>query len=116
MSKIFRCLLRIAEQRGIEVILDAPLPKLVSGLWWDDGNNEYIGLSSSLRQDPAKMNFVLAHELGHSILHKGRLDSARYQENCWNNDYRKTIEAEANSFAEKLIQAIFVSGQNREEG
>ena len=106
MSKILRCLLRMAEQRGIEVFFDAPLPKRTNGIWWNDGGNEYIGLSSSLRHDPAKMNFVLAHELGHSVLHKGRLDSARYQDNCWNNDYRKAIEAEANSFAEKLISKL----------
>lgn len=106
MSKIFRCLLRIAEQRGIEVFFDAPLPQRTSGLWWDDGNNEYIGLNSSLRHNPAKMNFVLAHELGHSILHKGKLDNARYHENSWKNDYSKAIEAEANSFAEKLISRL----------
>jgi Zn-dependent peptidase ImmA (M78 family) len=104
--QIFRCLSRLAKKRGIEVIFEVPCSKKLLGLWWLDSDAEYICLNKKLLHDPAKMNFVFAHELGHSILHKGRLNNARYQENCWSNDYRMEIEAEANSFAEKLISRL----------
>lgn len=105
-TRVFRQLLRLAAKRSIEVIVDAPFLTTISGLWGVDGDSEYICLNKKLRKDPAKMNHVFAHELGHSILHKGRLESARYQENHYSNAYKSAIEVEADRFAEKLLRRL----------
>ncbi|MPN63037.1 hypothetical protein SDC9_210791 [bioreactor metagenome] len=105
-KQVFRILLRMAEKRNVCVDINSPLPKRVNGLWFlDEKHYEYILLNGQL-QDQDFKNFVFAHELGHSVLHKGKINNALYQENNWNSEYQKAIEAEAGEFARNLLEKL----------
>lgn len=106
-KQIFRILLRYAYKRKIEVIIDASIPLgEIDALWFIRKNSEYIVLDHEKLRDLDRKNFVFAHEIGHSVLHKGKLNSTLYQDNNWNNEYRKGLEAEADKFAQNLLEKL----------
>lgn len=105
-KKIFRILSRLARKRGIKVWLEDRMPDALNGLWMISKGKESIHLNTRKLLDLNKLNFVFAHELGHSTLHKGRIDNIRYLTSNANNDYKKAIEAEADLFAEALINRL----------
>lgn len=104
-KQIFRILLRMASKRGINVIVDMKLPKGLNGFWTIKENEEYIVLNEQI-QDKDSLNFIFAHELGHSVLHKGKINNALYQANNWKNEYQKALEKEADEFAHELIAKV----------
>jgi Zn-dependent peptidase ImmA (M78 family) len=104
-KSIFRTLLKLAKKRNI-FVKNTYLPESIKGLWYMDDECELILLDFQALEDLNKRNFVFAHELGHSILHRRKLNNALYWENSFNNEYKKTIESEANKFAQNLINKL----------
>lgn len=101
-SLIYQELLNIADARGVEII-EYDFKSTIKGLYIQTEGVELISLSPSLKDDLEYRNFVLAHELGHQELHKGKINQSLYFNN---KDYLDELEEEANSYANKLIQDI----------
>ncbi len=104
-ERLFSILLNIAKIKEIKVIYEE-LPenqKKFNGFWSVKNDIDTIILGKHLLGNPEKKNFVLAHELGHAILHKNNFDNAMYWENDRNNEYAKQKEREANIFVWALI-------------
>ncbi len=101
---IYKELLEIADKRGILVIDDMLKSIKLKGLYIQNGELESISLNPSLKDDLEYRNFVLAHELGHQELHKGKIDQSLY----FNGDisYRDKLEDEADNYAYTLINMI----------
>lgn len=56
---------------------------------------------------PGKKNFVLAHELGHFVMHKEKLIAHTDNDQTLNDWYKNgTQELEANSFAKELLMPV----------
>ncbi|MBS4534971.1 ImmA/IrrE family metallo-endopeptidase [Clostridium sp. D2Q-14] len=101
-KSIFRILLKIARKRDI-IVKYINLPDCVDGLWLKRKELEFIMLDLDKLTDLEKRNFVFAHELGHSTLHKDKVSNVMYWKNNSNNNYKKSLEDEANNFAKNLI-------------
>lgn len=102
---IYKELLRIAANENIEVIdymLTAPSLK---GLYIQNGDIQVISLNVNLANDPVLRNFILAHELGHAALHKGKIDQELYF-NSKEKNYKNIIEKQADNYAYKLLDEI----------
>lgn len=101
-TAIYRVLKRLAKKRGIILIEAAPLPSMIYGLWYYPKCFESISLNKALRC-PERRAFTLAHELGHSILHRNTIDTALY----WKDPgYTLSIEREADAYAERLLSRL----------
>ncbi len=103
-TMIYRVLCKYAKKRGIFLEENAPLPDGVNGLWYCFGGGvEVISLSRHVESLPLK-NFALAHELGHSCLHKG-VGNLFNRKQC-REDYATAKEKEADDFARRLIDRL----------
>lgn len=101
---IYKELLEIADRKGI-VIIEYDFKSTIKGLYVQNGELEFISLNPSLKDDLEYRNFVLAHELGHQELHKGKINQSLY----FNNEdinYRNKLEDEADKYADTLINRI----------
>lgn len=102
---IYKELLEIADRKGIVIIDDMLKSPKLKGLYIQNGELEFISLNPSLKDDLEYRNFVLAHELGHQELHKGKINQSLY----FNNEdinYRNKLEDEADNYADTLINKI----------
>lgn len=98
---IYQVLLKIVEERDIYLEVSEKFPKELNGLWLTGVKfGEIILLSSSLKGK--RRNFTLAHELGHSALHKGT--AFNVIANGGKSDPK--MEAEADEYAKQLIRDI----------
>jgi Zn-dependent peptidase ImmA (M78 family) len=94
---------RISEELGVGVVF-AEFPekfKNVSGFY--DPSEDSIFVNSA--EHPRRQTFTIAHELGHSILHKEWAMSAEYKVLLRDQDLavKDPIEQEANAFAAHLL-------------
>lgn len=99
---IYCRLLELAKKRGIIVYLIDFSPQC-RGVWMNNKYGQAIALNDKLTG--VRRNFVFAHELGHSALHKGRGALAL----GYNIDDKQKVsetEREANRFARKLLMII----------
>ncbi|MPN60324.1 hypothetical protein SDC9_208052 [bioreactor metagenome] len=94
-------LLDLATKKNIIVYM-SDLSATVNGIYFQIGDMGVIGIKNSLADSK---NFVLAHELGHSVLHKNYGDQVFTQSD---NDRQRIqkAELEADRFAEKLIKLL----------
>ncbi|WP_418790282.1 ImmA/IrrE family metallo-endopeptidase [Phosphitispora sp. TUW77] len=97
---IYQELLEIANQRGI--FLDfVDLPNKIDGFWFYIKNKtDAIAINRVLAGN--KRNFTLAHELGHSALHK----NSNYNVLTNGGKLDEKMEAEADEYARILITKI----------
>ena len=95
---IYKELLNLAEQRNITIFDDLLGGENLNGLYTDYQGTEFIALNKRLVHDPIKRNFVLAHELGHSELHRGKGDMIQ--------QHSKEIESQADMYADNLITVL----------
>ena len=103
---IYRTLRRLAKRRGIILIEDAPLPASINGLWYLTGSFEAITLNASLGATERRA-FTLAHELGHSILHRHLPPgTALYDPRTASPAYARAREHEADAYAEQLLSRL----------
>lgn len=99
---IWNRLLELAEARRISVYL-ARFGSRLNGFYFNSGEMKVIGIRNNLPEHRKK--FVLAHELGHAVLHSGDGDLIFAQ----SDDDRQRIkkaEVEADRFAKKLIRIL----------
>lgn len=94
---VYKELLKIADEVGIIVLEDMLKFKDIEGLYINNGSVDFISLNVSLKDTPGRRNFVLAHELGHFIMHKDQVQEQGYKED---------LEQEANDYASNLIEKI----------
>lgn len=98
---VYQELLKIVDKRSI--FLDfVKLPEEVNGFWFrfkDDGI-EVIAISEAI--SGRQRNFTLAHELGHSALHKG--SNHNVIANGGKSDPK--MEKEADDYARQLLRDI----------
>lgn len=94
----------LAEKRGITVMelseraittLNNGVP--ADGYWISENGVTVIVIGRSLKG--MYRNSVLAHELGHAVLHGGQTNKAAYSKR-----YRNSREVEADRFASRLIR------------
>ena len=102
LEQTFPVLIALAEHRGINVIWKN-LVGGYNGFWEFQGGVESIILGEHLQKDPEKKTIVLAHELGHAILHKNNFDATLYWQNSMHNEYALRKEQEADIFARALM-------------
>lgn len=95
-NEIYKELLNIADDMGIIILDDMLTIKGMEGFYVDNGSMEFITLNVSLKDYPKRRNFVLAHELGHKILHGNMEEEIELKE----------VEEEANNYASNLINEI----------
>jgi Zn-dependent peptidase ImmA (M78 family) len=107
LERVYDCLLKLAGKREILLRQTQPLPGRISealgvepkGLCFKLKERDYIWIKPDLPLD--KKLFVLAHELGHFMLHHQCESEVLY-----NSEYFTKSEGEADRFAEKLIALI----------
>lgn len=101
-NSIWNRLLDLATKKNVIVYM-SELSATVNGIYFHIGDIRVIGIKNSLADD--SKNFVLAHELGHSVLHRNYGDQVFTQ----TDDDRQRIqkaELEADRFADKLINLL----------
>jgi len=100
----------IARELGLAVWELKTLPAEKSGKIWKDPHGGPSGFSIGLnaREPLSRKRFTLAHEIGHFLLHKGKLESGVFEEDTM---YRGTgmssvEEIQANQFAADLLMPM----------
>lgn len=70
-----------------------------------DFDKRTIFVSTSTARSPGEANFTLAHEIGHAVLHEGKLDRvvAASKKALRRQIYQSAVELEANAFAAELL-------------
>jgi len=96
-SSVWKRLIKLARKRKVSIYKTDFITN-ANGLYMNVDGEDYIYLSNKLTKP--KRNIVLAHELGHMMLHKNSVDPILYFND---NNIHDRIESEANRFAEKLI-------------
>lgn len=102
-NRIYEQLLQIAEDKNIEVVDDYIFNSSINGMYGQIEDTQVIALDRNLVDNPEKRNYILAHELGHAALHKGKINDTLYFNN---KDYRDIFEDEADNYAYTLIDTI----------
>lgn len=93
--------LDICGQFGIRVIMDKPLEK--NGYLICQGGKKIILVDGKIRNSH-RQNFIIAHELGHYLLHMDQLYSCNHITAVSNQEINSnTQEQEANAFASELL-------------
>lgn len=119
-SKFPRNVVSICEKLNIQVSETKDLPDNISGLIYKDGTKCYILINAE--QSAGRKSFTIAHELGHYLLHKCKLEQdseiissakgidmnspayiARQDINASSSKEYRTLETEANNFAAELL-------------
>jgi len=96
---IWQRMVDMATKRGITVYLANQICEKVIGFYCKLEDRQYIAIDWNLTGE--KLRYVMAHELGHAVLHEGKADWLYYYKNRY---YRKQVEQEANAFAERLLR------------
>ena len=101
-NPIWNRLLSLADDRDITVYT-IPLTAAINGIYFRKKEVKAIGIKNSLSD--YQKNFVLAHELGHSVLHKncGQLIFTQTEDE---KQRIQKAEREADRFANKLIALL----------
>lgn len=120
-EKVYQTLVDMAKRRGIS-IAEVPFklfftPKnggIIDGLYFRMDTRDYIFIDWDCSLE--EKNFILAHELGHYILHKKEMETG-----CWaaywkDNKFRVKKELEADRFAEKLLAFLNRANRAKKEG
>lgn len=102
-DRIYKELLKIADDKDIEIINYTFKSIDIKGLYRQEGNIKMIALNESLENSPIEKNFILAHELAHAELHTGQIKENLYFNN---KSYREKLELEANNYASTLLDEI----------
>ncbi|MED3888187.1 ImmA/IrrE family metallo-endopeptidase [Priestia aryabhattai] len=89
--------LSIAEEMGVHVV-PWNFPDEVQGMYKYESRNQFIFINSSLSEK--ECNFVLAHELGHAILHPTHNTSFLRDNTLFSVN---KFERQANTFAVELL-------------
>lgn len=98
---------RIAEKLNIEVHW-VPLGRMPLGKTIYDGDAPIVMLNYSIRDTPQRY-FVMAHEVGHVILHEGL---SGYYTGFYHGYDR--LEREANQFAIGLMGMLYIEDNGRQ--
>lgn len=96
-------LIQLAEARNIKVFLTNKITGKAEGIYFRSNSK---GLKNICIVDSIKgsqRRFVMAHELGHAVLHDRHLNCSLYFKD---NEYRGRIEREADVFAERLLKLL----------
>lgn len=99
-STMFNKLLQIAIDKNIEDY--AYHLEVFRGLWMQWPHFETIFIDT-YKVKGKELLFTLAHEIAHSILHRGKINQAAYFSD---KEYRDKFECEANAYAAKLLHDI----------
>ncbi len=97
---VWKHLVNLARKRKVN-LYEADFADGIEGLFMSKGKADFIFINDNLSE--SKRNFVLAHELGHMMLHKNRCDTTMYFSD---QRIRNSIEKEADRFAGKLINLL----------
>lgn len=101
-NQVYESLIDMANKRRI-IVKDINLVSSgLNGLYNNDGEHEIILLNESNLKNPNMKNYVLAHEIAHSILHIGFGNITKYNGLREKNKY----EIEADMLAETLIKIM----------
>lgn len=108
-NTIWNKMLRLAFKRNIQVDLVDLSNADTKGFWISCFQGEAIVIDITL--DNKERDFVMAHELGHSVLHRGK-------GSFFNNsdEENEQIENEADRFAERLLKWLERGGKTDERG
>ncbi len=109
-SEIFEIMKKKTTNEGIDLIWSDLIPTF-KGVYFGKPVNRpgvpLIILESGLQGNPEEGCLVLAHELGHHILHSKNFDHKLYYSGAQENEsYIKLVEAEATAFAKGLIKGV----------
>ena len=107
LERVYDGLVKLARKRKVRLSDTKPLPQRISeilgvepkGLCFKLRGKDYIWIHHDLPLE--KKTFVLAHELGHFMLH-----NECECEILYDSEYFTKVESEADTFAEKLIAMI----------
>ena len=94
----------------ISLVEGRPLPGFEGGLFKDpEGNRGWAILYNSDIRSPGRINFTLAHEFGHYLVHRSRypegIQCTQTDMAGWDAEYQR-IEREANEFAAWLLMPL----------
>ncbi len=93
-------LVRLAQSRGIKAYIVNKIAEGVEGIWFTRKGMSIILIDASL--EGADRRFVMAHELGHAVLHSNANKMLYFRDKA----YRGRIEYEADQFAKRLLNLL----------
>lgn len=88
---------RLAKE--LDIIIQIGDLKKISGCYLKIHERDFIYINEKLLDNEKKYYEVLAHELGHAVLHKEDFYFFSFGKNCYEN----SIEQEAQTFASELL-------------
>lgn len=104
---------QIAPNEAIEVVEERDLPGCVGALVYGDAKPRRWGILYDKGQSPGRRAFTIAHEFGHYILHRHRVDADHSLANGFYCDDEAVIqrdgigiEEEADTFAADLLMPL----------
>lgn len=100
-NPLWKALVRLGRKRKIEFYEFNKIKGLKGFCVWHKGDKA-IFINTDILDSEFKCH-VLAHELGHAVLHAGVCNRDLYFND---KEYSTTIENEANKFADKLIRLL----------
>jgi hypothetical protein len=107
LESLYEALVGLAKKRKIRLCGHIPLPERIpealglkpKGLCFNLKGHDYIWISNDLPLE--KKTFVLAHELGHFVLH-----NKCEAEVLYDSEYLTKVESDADAFAKKLVAFV----------
>lgn len=100
----------VAKELGVAVWELKTLQPAISGKIWRDEHGGPSGFSIGVnsREPLSRKRFTVAHEIGHFLLHRGKLDAGVFQEDTMyrGTGMSSTEEVEANQFAADLLMPM----------
>jgi len=90
------------------IIKKTPLATNINAVTFRHNQAYIIGISNTLKQH--KSNFIIAHEIGHIVLHNKTLSVNMEKDHNMNNNIFSAMDIQANRFACELIMptTIFI--------
>jgi Zn-dependent peptidase ImmA (M78 family) len=100
----------IAKELGVAVWELKTLPTAISGKIWRDAHGGPSGFSIGVnsREPLSRKRFTVAHEIGHLLLHRRKLDAGIFEEDTMyrGTGMNSTEEIQANQFAADLLMPM----------